>query len=593
MVRRISRESVVIVIILSFIIYFWKRLHYEVYLYPQAIFIMVLFTLILYTISEIKYLSFIRHISLTLACILFIFFSYSNFRGDSWDGNITYFGPVYLTRYGNIDPQNMLNPIRPFPVQLVMGYIWKIFSLNIMNVTIGAVVLLSLFLLSKLYSIIGIHPQLTKYALISIFTAPMMTDLFFVEFKLEPYLLLFSILSYIVLIRFLERKNNMSTIILALLLGITCLIKFTFIIVSVMILAIMFYELYLSYGKSSLPRILITLLLFIFPLVVWIRIYGAHLSYIGYISRDFHIYTIPKSPLTINKEIYTGVEEIRKTCDYERFLPNTKFVDVFLQPINYILNICPGFNNTLKGIFDPGLIILLGVFFFPLLVLYKEIRSNKIFLYFYIIGMVYILIYFIFVRTVYWYLMPVIPIILIVIPYMVSKSEYIYKNKIIEAVLKAVVYFAVSFTMFAYLFMGINDIDDIPPSSMKSKSIYFDRKYELGVKLDELSKNGDVYVLNNTALTPYIKNYSSIVNYVNYFVSSDRDIDEMFIELKSNGIKYLLGYDFIYEPSKEFICSEHEGEAYIRELDKWPEFSEKYTKEIYRSDGAGVIYEIL
>lgn len=161
----------------------------------------------------------------------------------------------------------------PFITEILMTPAFQAGNMPVTIVTTN--VISSLFLLSA-YLIIKKYTKSFKtifIVLMILLTIPSIIDFYLIDYKTDLFLLYITVSIYLFLLRYLETKSLKYLYFVFLLLGYSFTVKLGTIFFLLPIAIYSFYLIFKTYRRKSIKHILILLILFILPILLWLIFY--------------------------------------------------------------------------------------------------------------------------------------------------------------------------------------------------------------------------------------------------------------------------------------------------------------------------------
>lgn len=499
--------------------------------------------------------------------VSYLVLSALNFRENSWDGLNNTIRYVQLLA-ADLKISYFEAPITPHLAEYFLGIFLKIGSLGLVNFAFGAVSLCVLFLVNDFYKKLGASKKVRVLSLIIFATSPIFLQFAFREFKIDFFLVAVSTLGLLIFLRLLEKVTHKDLALFGTVLALSFLIKTSFSITIVFLLAAVVFKIFTSENLLKAKLFQSALLGFCFatPIMLWGAFFGLKLPVVYSSSKPFlNYFDIKNNFANLERK-----ESIVNACladqlhkDYRQFFDTDNFL---LQPYNYLLG--NKFNFFMS---DPGFFLYFSILLFPFA--YKLYSSNKNLRVFYWIVLGTLALFFINVRSAYWYLLPVLPIISMLAPLTLEQVLYKHKSFVTKTILSIGLAYVTLFVV--YFLKDINykrTIFDYPHNK-STQNIHTANTF-----LESISHTG--LILNaaehpDLFLYPYLKDSDlKIIPSNYYFVASEKSSEKQRAELVEKGIKYII----VLESSLD--SSWHQGCARENAI-KTKEFLAKHTRPIY------------
>lgn len=467
----------------------------------------------------------IKTLSWFLICcvLIYLFLIAGNYlRYNSWDGQLWYYKRVLLLKNDFfLDFTNSAHP--PYLIELILAFIWRFISEKFVYTIFIFVTVINIFLVRQFYKNFGLSTHDNKFLSFIVFTSPIFMQMAFFEFKIDQFLLMFSILSLIIYQKLCNESNVLNTFLFGLFSGLAVLTKVS---VAPFFLILFFLHLVSILKKPSYKEIFayfVSPITFFLVILFWISKFG-----LGIPWTDINIYPKNKGP-TISFErrdsIYKECVKEQKIIDFSQFIDDRNLIQIITQPINYIFNK----NNrlSLSGVSEPGLYFYLSVLLFiPIVIKNRTKYRNNIF----IATLIYTVYFYISIRTLYWYLFFLLPI------YLIPFYECFFSSK------KA--------TKIRFLFIILGLTTAVVSVLLESSKI--NKKGKILIRNEYISKmmnNTEGLILDSSpfplqVFLTYVDDYDKrIIRDSLYFGYTTKNDEDILKELKENNIHYVIYLD--------------------------------------------------
>lgn len=328
--------------------------------------------------------------------------------GTIYTPHETYDGTYFHTKVINSVIANgkyapLFETTKPYPVEYLLGFIGKLAGYPAINFAYGAAGVVSILLTFKLLRKLGTKESAALFLSGVLFVSPIFFNLAFSEYKIDIFLYLAAVCSYLLFLKVIEEKQYKLIPLLGLFLGLGILTKISFAPVAAVIGAVTIYE-FVFVQKQRKFLLLITLVVFaMLPIVLWGYSFGIKIPLFQKTIAQKH-----QEILNVNPAVVDACYAELKVFDLATYSKEPRFPAYLLQPFFYLIgdNMNPAglqTNNTL------GSFLYIGLFLSLLWPLTKE-YSNKRNLYFFLIYSVYLISFLLTARAIYWYLLPIFPL---------------------------------------------------------------------------------------------------------------------------------------------------------------------------------------
>lgn len=522
--------------------------------------------------------------------VLVLLYSYLFFRTTSWDGANLYFRNFYQVYLHGISLPLDRFPY-PYLTELTLGLIYRLFPINVVFLFFGISAIMGIYTANILYKELGVSDFVRKSALVILAFCPTYIMLTLHEFKVELFLLVVSNLCFSLFYRLLRNFDTRRFLLLAFLSALGVLIKPTFVVFGPLffILTVLYKSKYFKF-KKTFKLSALYFLFFIFPLVSWVRVFPSSLPLIGAIKLPLISYekTSLYLPLDKNLEVVKMCQKEAKKADLSEFVwYDNSLQSFFTQPFQYLFLTKVSSSMMTFHVANPGPFIFLGIYLLiVLMLLFRKVKSTP-YVYFFTPALLFVLMFFTFAKTFYWYLFPVYSVLALVTPLL---AEKIFSTRQRKYFILVVCTFAISNLILSTSVIARSGVGVVNSIENSAPSIY---RYNTFVE-----KLPDNYLVMNAAehqfivFLPFVKNYDQkVVNSNYFFVASGKTLEDMKEELLQKNIKYILARkDYLFDtwykgcPAKNNLILN--------------DFLNKHTKEIYSQRGVEgyslwEVYEII
>ena len=572
--NKFVKISFIFILIGSFVLYFYFR--------PE-IALLYIFGIVFASILLAK----LNRKVLYLACgflILFILvYSFFHFRGSSWDA-FYYMRNALLLKQRNLASLTVVEkPYFPYLGEFFLALIWKFLGFHFMNLSFGVATLVSLWLTYLLFKELTLKDNICFISLLLLFSSPMFLEFIFSQYKVELFLLVFVLASYIFWVRILKNQAEFyHFILLGVFLAFAVLVKVSFLPFAVFIILTTLLRVSgeISPEKRGKPLVcaFILLLCFALPLLFWI-IYagGIAVPYLGsYYVKD------PVVHLTRDSDLLEDCEANKRSRDYGSLV---KSDPLWKQPYFYLSN-SEGRLNGLYSMFDPGIFLYLSILLFPLYGISIYQKTYAKYLYFYVVfGLS---VHFIFAPGVFWYIIFIFPFLAPLFPSLLSKElekrpESLQEDAI-SFVLEGLFIFIslVGILMAARYFdpsMNLDSLQNSYLSEIREQNFHIASLVHDGYLLDASEHRYFVNLM-------FLPKYDEFVIRSNcYFAAANKSLQELYKELTGNNIRYIAVH-------KDKLLDSWYQKLPRKNNEILLEFLDEYTVPIYPEENP-FLFEIL
>jgi hypothetical protein len=477
---------------------------------------------------------------LGLVVVSYLTYCYVTIRDTSFDGFTTYLKAMYIVKSNPALTLVFRNPIRPFLIEAILGFIWRFTYLNLVGVVIGLAVILTGYLSYYFYKISGKSNRTAFLSLLILFGSPMFINLALFEYKIDIFLAMFSLLSFIYFYKLITNFKTRYLLMFGFSTGVTLLVKFTFLPVAVLLCIFALFEIAFYLRKKMGIVILSAIFLVVLafgPIAIWTRLFGAKLSYLGYISKDFHFYQVPLTVLSVNENIYKECRDDITKGDYNQYLPNNTISDKIMQPINYVLNdtyIMPNYVS----LFDPGIFLYAAILIFIPVGLVSLRKLTRVQRYIFITTALYEVVFFLKVGPVFWYLIPVLPLMAPALPEVLGLIEKNKHYKTVIFVLVAAVAVNVGIYVgpaYARFLEQVKSAPIVNPTELVYRKLNL---WDYSKFVDHATSDSFVYNINEFGFDTFSANTDKVLPSTHFFAGT-RSFESLYKELEQKNVRYI------------------------------------------------------
>ncbi len=498
----------------------------------------------------------------------FLYKAYNHPRIDSWDGNLWYLKHIILlSKDFYLDIVNTAHA--PYPVELFLAFIYRYTDIQFTVFFTVAMYFINAFLIYKLFIRYKLSKKQSLVVTFITITAPYYLALSFVEIKIEPFLMFCFLLSVFAYYNYADNPSYKNSFLFGLISGITILVKIITAPFFVSLYAVhLLFSKKLYYGKYAL-----SLLVLASVVLLWIYRFGIFVPWTT-------INYAPKfRPLS---QYFEADADAYKACLKD--LKYTDFHQFFSDGDRYYL--VPQIFKFIKNTIDPypfspsqvgNLLYFSLLLFLPLLLNDPKCRRDPIF----ISSGIFILYFYIYLRSVYWYLLIIFPFSI----YMAYRyfTDVTQGKKFNELVL---ISYGLAFVLLLFSLLSSKE------SAIKHKiRTMAGTEYVFSQYLN--STEGlifDATPFPNQVFLTYLGDYDKrVIRDSLYFGYTQKSDEEIYLELKEKGISYIT---FQHDNPKRgqlifYGCTKTAIERALNFFDKYA-FPIKYN--VY--DGS-VIYKLM
>jgi len=518
--------------------------------------------------------------TLFLLALYVLVYSFFHFRGNSWDAYY-YVRNVLLLKEKNLRPLTFIEtPYFPYFGELFLAFVWKVFGFHYANMLFGLIALLSILIVYKLFSELGLSRDLSAVSLLILFASPLFLHFIFFQYKFDLFLFLFVLLAAVFWLRLLKGFLWPGNFALAgLFLSLAVLTKVTFLPFAILLIFFIGLRLWKSFNTLSRTTAFSYLLLgfcFVFPLIFWYFYSGGvKIPFVGSFSSS-------SPPIILDRDsvVLRGCWTEKHRADYTHNHFDSD--PLWKQPYFFVTN-SSGKLNGFYNMFDPGVFLYLSIFIFPLVgrAIYNDPRYST---YLFVYVILALTLYFVYVRGVFWYIIFVFPFLAPVLPYL-CKVWFGMSQRFLFSVFGGV---ALS-SMFLGILLSLGQLDT-SPNLAELSGTYLRGVREQNESISRIILSG--YVLDASE-HPYHVNFMFFPNYDirvlrsnYYFVAANKSLHEMHRELVDNDIKYIAVY------KNKLLNSWYQGLP-KRNNEILLKFLDEYTIPVYLEDNEStILFEI-
>lgn len=514
-----------------------------------------------------------KKLIVVLFALSFLVYSFFNTRTYSYDGLNTHIRIAKLVKDKGF-VSTALEPTKPYFGEFLMGKVWGVAGLRTVNLIFGILTVLGSFLSYLLIRKLGIvNRKMANVSFCLLISSPMFVAMATLEFKVD--LILFVIVQTILLLLLQLSSDTKIWVypIIGLLNGVGLIIKTSYIPTAIIVFLMSSFIVFKKRGFGGfLVMFFVTLCFSLLPLVIWIKSFGFTLPLFENTikvrsTRDVSESTIvlERDPIILN-ECYS--EKISK--DYSSFIYGARSPLVLIQPLFYITKF-KFYPFSTQPMANPGPFLYFGVFLLlltPLLYSLKKLTRDM--MYIYIISAFTLVVFFVFVSSIYWYLFFLLPVFSITVTKFVFNSSHTKPGNILYYLLYSSIgaNFIIALSFAGLYFNPIKDYSYENIQGSHLESLYISNKF-----IESLSNEG--YILNASEhpdwiLLPFMDNSDTKVVRSNYyFISSRKSLSEINEVFKKNNIKYILvNYESLKSDWYEG-CPGENNEMIIKYIDKF------------------------
>jgi len=516
--------------------------------------------------------------------VIYLAYSFLYYRTNSWDGGALYHRSALLVKekwHSGV----LQGALYPYFSELILGVVGRFLGDNFMFFMFGLASVSGLYTSYLLYKRLGFSGFVTKCSLLILASSPTYIMLSIHEFKVELFLLFFSNLFVLTLIKTIEKPCYRLFILLGLFASLSFLVKISvlplilFAPVLTLSTLILHKELRVGCAVKYFGLFIISLLL---PIFMWTLYTPTNLPVIGTVDLLNRQGRINFVDLERNPQPLADCSNQGTQRDLSAWIYFKNELWLLIQPLQYIFLIGTNLDKFMFNTGNPGPYIYFGIWLLPFVsyIFYRNKDFKKFLVYTSTIPFIIVIYYM--SKGVFWYFFPVYPLLATIIP--VSAERYIrtgHAMSIFKITLLSLV-----FTHALWGFGSAVTLFKFNRSLEESSSVVW------GLSKAAQNLPGDSYVLDAAqhlfiVFLPFMSNYDTrIVKSDYYFASSEKNIDEMRQELLDKNIRYIIARKPTLFDSWYTGCPLRNNEILFQ-------FLEKHTKRVYDSVYVGEIYEII
>ncbi|MBU0650202.1 glycosyltransferase family 39 protein, partial [Patescibacteria group bacterium] len=469
---------------------------------------------------------------------LLLIYSFFFYRTNSWDGSALYFRNAFLVSEKGFSGI-LHGALWPYLSELVLGLTARYLSYNFMFLLFGIASIAGLYTAYLLYKRLGFSSFVIKSSLLILVSSPTYIMLAIHEFKVELFLLVFTNLFLLTLVKAWERPSHKLFVLLGFLASLSFLVKISVLplvlfapVLLISVIAFKRRKLFFR-GMKYLGMFSLT---FSIPIFMWLLYTPANLPVFGDIDLLSRKNRATFDDLDRDSVLLAQCTSQGRQKDLSGWIYFKNELWILIQPFQFFF--LTGLNKD-QFVFhtgNPGPYIYSGIWLlsFVSLIFYRQKDFKKFLIYASSIPFIMIIYYL--SKSVFWYFFPVYPLVATAVP--VLAERYI-KTGSAMSIFKITLLSLV----FTHALWGITAVVSLVSTAQNlrdSSPIIYD--------LSKQAQNlpGDSYILDAAqhqfiVFLPFMSNYDTRVVRSNYyFASSDKTIDEMRQELLDKNIKYII-----------------------------------------------------
>lgn len=400
----------------------------------------------------------------------------------------------FIAEYNRFPQFNEINQLWPYPIEIIFSPIYASFNISITNgvYTFLLLILLSL-VIKKIIESIGItNKKIVMIIILSLIFTTKISAFLIYQFKIDIFLLAFSLLGYFYLYEYLKSKKKDYVFLGSFILGFTGLIKATSfpLFLSILISSTLLEK---TIKRKSIV-ILISVLIYISPFFL----YRATISPFSFPLQDS--WTKIQSILSQNKNHNVTIPSCTFSTEdemiYEYGLPSDRFnpfsILIYTFSQKFTIN-----ASTYLSLVIPILLIFIGLKYLKS----REEKSKNLLIF---VGPLLQIVLIFFLTPIYtWYMIAGTSIIhIFIFGFILSEKETIIKREVIIFTLLAYVLFQSIFAIYLsnFSFLIEKDISKLSDNDKKSKAflVFVIQQKEINEKII-LKKDKSNYLITDSA----------------------------------------------------------------------------------------------
>ncbi|MFH1566181.1 MAG: glycosyltransferase family 39 protein, partial [bacterium] len=465
-------------------------------------------------------------------------YSFLYYRTNSWDGANLYYRSAYLVKE-KLHSSVLQGALSPYLSEFILGIVGRFLGDNFMFFTFGLASVAGLYTTFMLYRRLGFSSFVIKSSLLILASSSTYIMLSIHEFKVELFLLFFTNLFLLTLVKVIEKPRYRLFILLGFFAALGFLVKIS-VLPLVLFAPVLTLFTFVSHKKLSITQgfgyLVLFILLFIIPVFIWVLCTPAQLPVIGTVDLLNRKSRVNFVDLEREPQLLAECNSQSIQRDQSGWIYFKNELWILIQPFQFFF--LTGLNKD-QFVFhtgNPGPYIYSGIWLLPFvsLIFYRQKDFKKFLIYASSIPFIVIIYYL--SKSVFWYFFPVYPLVATAVP--VLAERYIktgYAMSIFKITLLSLV--------FTHILWGITAVVSLVSTvqNLRDSSPVI---YDLSKQAQNLP--GDSYILDAAqhqfiVFLPFMNNYDTrIVRSNYYFASSDKTIDEMRQELLDKNIKYII-----------------------------------------------------
>lgn len=464
--------------------------------------------------------------------------------------------------------------VKPFLIEYMLGTTARYLGWYSIYLFFGVATALSIVLCYKLYRLLGMSTHRSLVLLVSLVFSPIYVGLALIEFKTDIFLFTLVLLNYLLFYKLVATKRIDYYLLISLLSGICILIKLSCIPLALALFLVSLYVVAKYYKTKLLLVHILAVLIFVIPYSLWVSANGAT---IPMIQKEIGIEK--KSPLSVDKNVFQTCQNEATERDYNNYIFGKSFPLILGQPFFYLSGYKMHPEGT-QSIATLGPVLYLYILLSILWPLFKPIPKTETEKYFYIVMLAQIIIFYIFIRNIFWYLFPALPLS----GYFSFKIFEFYFKSRIRIVAYTLILANALLLVFLYSVFGSGSL---PQSNNYIENQ--DRKFSSYLELN----TSDGLILDTsfqqTAVTyPYFVDSSTRVVKANFLFADTQNDQEIYEKIKTNKIHYILAGTAIQQ--RDINSNSSCINSYFINLKK---FLGIHAKIIYSNDLGYSVYKLL
>lgn len=516
--------------------------------------------------------------------IVYLVYSFFYYRTNSWDGAALYYRNTYLVKE-KLHSGVLQGTLYPYLSEFVLGVVGRFLGDNFMFFMFGLASIAGLYTTYLIYKRLGFSGFVTKCSLLILASSSTYIMLSIHEFKVELFLLFFSNLFLLTLIRVIEKPRCRLFVLLGLLASLSFLVKISvlplILFAPVLILSTLILRKMLRVGRAA-KYFGLFVLSFLIPVFIWALYTPTQLPVIGTVDLLNRKSRINFIDLERNLQLLVECDNQSTQRDQSGWIYFKNELWLLIQPFQFLFLVGLNKDQFVFHTGNPGPYIYFGIWLLPFVsyLFYRNRDFKKLLVY--ISSIPFTIVIYYMSKSVFWYFFPVYPLLATAIP--VLAERYVktqHARNIFKITLLSLI--------FTHAFWGLGTAVTLyePVNNLRDSN---EVVYDLSKQAQNLP--GSSFILDAAqhqfiVFLPFMSNYDTrVVRSDFYFASSGKNVNEMREEFLSKNIKYIIA-------RKRTLFDGWYAGCPLRNNEILFSFLEKHTRMIYDSQYVGEIYEII